>query len=46
MFDKDQYAGDVTKETDYSYFPKTFLDLLCNLRCSFPVFNVFLSHRL
>lgn len=34
-FDEEQYIGDETKETTYFYSPKTFLDLLCNLRLFF-----------
>lgn len=38
--DENQYIGDVTKETVYFYFPKTFIDLLCNLRV-FSCFQCF-----
>lgn len=40
IFDEDQYVEDVTKETVYFYFPKTFLDLLCYLRAFF-LFSMF-----
>lgn len=34
-FNEDQFTRNETKKIDYFYFPKTFLDLLCNLRLFF-----------
>lgn len=46
IFDENQYIDYVTKETAYFYFPKTFIDLLCNMRFFFSVFDVFFMSQI